>query len=171
MGRFVCLKKDDPRSVTDVLGEAKGQAINPIWELSKKLIGISNHSFNLLWFSLLQSFIGIERDTRAYHKFIRMADSLRNEIKEVLGTDGVFIFPTMPEIAPKLQTTAFKGVDVAYCGLMNVLGLPSTHVPLGLTKDGLPFGLQIISTPNNDRYCIALAVELEKQFGGFVPPF
>lgn len=166
-----CLKKDDPRSVTDVLGEAKGQAINPFWELSKKLVRKSNHSFNLLWFSLVQLVVGIERDTPAYHKFIRMADRLRSEIKERLVDDGVFIFPTMPEVAPKLKTTAFKGVDVAYCGLMNVLGLPSTHVPLGLTKDGLPFGVQVISAPNNDRYCIAIAVELERQFGGYVPPF
>ena len=166
-----CLKKDDPRSVTDVLGEARGSAINPFVEMMKKLVGRSNHSFNLLWFSLVQLLVGIDRDTRAYHRFIKMAESLRNEIKQVLGDDGVLIFPTMPETAPKLRTTPFKGVDVAFCGLINVLGLPSTHVPLGLSKDGLPFGLQVISVPNNDRYCLALAVELERQFGGFVPPF
>lgn len=166
-----CLKKDDPRSVTDVLSEARGRGISPVLEMVKKVVGRSNHSFNLLWFSILQSLVGVERDTRAYHRFIRLAVSLRDEIKQVLGDDGVFIFPTMPETAPKLRTTAFKGVDVAFCGLMNVLGLPATHVPLGLTKDALPFGLQVVSLPNNDRYCLALALQLERQFGGFVPPF
>lgn len=30
---------------------------------------------------------------------------------------------------------------------------------------------QVISAPNNDKYCLAVAEELEKKFGGWVPPY
>jgi fatty acid amide hydrolase 2 len=54
--------------------------------------------------------------------------------------------------------------------IFNVLGLPVTQVPLGLSKSGLPIGLQIVSGPFNDHLSIGVAEELEKTFGGWVPP-
>jgi Asp-tRNA(Asn)/Glu-tRNA(Gln) amidotransferase A subunit family amidase len=30
-----------------------------------------------------------------------------------------------------------------YAMVINVLGLPSTHVPLGLNKEGMPIGIQV----------------------------
>ncbi len=45
-----------------------------------------------------------------------------------------------------------------------------TAVPLGLSKSGLPIGLQIVASPLNDRLSIAAAEELEKAFGGWVSP-
>jgi fatty acid amide hydrolase 2 len=42
---------------------------------------------------------------------------------------------------------------------------------LGLNDDGLPIGVQIISKKNNDMLNIAIALELEKKFGGWVSPF
>ena len=51
--------------------------------------------------------------------------------------------------------------------------LPSTikQVPMGLNSEGLPLGIQVIATKNRDRHCIAVAEELEKAYGGWVPPF
>nr|CAH7720420.1 unnamed protein product [Callosobruchus chinensis] len=43
-------------------------------------------------------------------------------------------------------------------------------VPMGL-RYGLPVGIQVVAAPNQDRLCIAVAKELEKAFGGFVPPY
>jgi len=43
-------------------------------------------------------------------------------------------------------------------------------VPLGLSKSGLPVGLQVIASPLNDHLSIAVAEELEKGFGGWVSP-
>jgi fatty acid amide hydrolase 2 len=36
-----------------------------------------------------------------------------------------------------------KTGGVMYTMVFNVLGLPSTHVPLGLNKDGIPIGIQV----------------------------
>lgn len=55
-------------------------------------------------------------------------------------------------------------------GIINVLKFPATNIPMGLDSSGLPIGLQVVSKENNDRLCLAVANELEKAFGGWVPP-
>jgi len=42
---------------------------------------------------------------------------------------------------------------------------------MGLSKNELPIGFQVIAAPYNDRYTIAMANELSKVFGGCKPPF
>lgn len=41
---------------------------------------------------------------------------------------------------------------------------------MGLDRHGLPIGVQVIANEDNDRLCLAVARELEKAFGGWVPP-
>jgi fatty acid amide hydrolase 2 len=45
--------------------------------------------------------------------------------------------------------------------------VPVTQVPMGLNSQGLPTGVQVVATRNRDRHCIAVAEELEKEFGGW----
>lgn len=54
--------------------------------------------------------------------------------------------------------------------VFNLLSVPVTQCPLGLSSQGLPLGVQIVTTPYNDQYTIALANELEKAFGGWESP-
>lgn len=60
------------------------------------------------------------------------------------------------------------GVD--YTLLFNILGLPATHVPMGLNGQGLPIGFSVIAAPYQDRLCLRVAVELERAFGGWQLP-
>jgi len=55
--------------------------------------------------------------------------------------------------------------------IFNLLGLPATSVPMGLTDAGLPTGVQVVASPGRDHACIAVACELERVFGGWVPPW
>jgi fatty acid amide hydrolase 2 len=48
--------------------------------------------------------------------------------------------------------------------------VPVTEVPLGLNPDGLPLGVQVVGGPGRDHVSIAVARELERVFGGWVPP-
>jgi amidase len=48
--------------------------------------------------------------------------------------------------------------------------LPSTAAPLGFTKSGLPYGMQIIGAPYADHTTIAVAGLLEKSWLGFKRP-
>jgi fatty acid amide hydrolase 2 len=45
-----------------------------------------------------------------------------------------------------------------------------TEVPLGLSDGGLPVGVQVAAAPGADHVTIAVAQELERVFGGWVPP-
>ena len=45
-----------------------------------------------------------------------------------------------------------------------------TNVPMGLDRYGMPFGVQVIAAPNNDNLTIQVAEQLERQFGGWIPP-
>lgn len=54
--------------------------------------------------------------------------------------------------------------------IFNVLGLPVTQCPLGLSSEGLPLGIQLVAAPYNDHLTLAVARYLEKAFGGWVLP-
>jgi Asp-tRNA(Asn)/Glu-tRNA(Gln) amidotransferase A subunit family amidase len=44
------------------------------------------------------------------------------------------------------------------------------QVPLGLTKEGLPTGIQVVGAPYQDHLTLAVAAELERGLGGWVSP-
>uniref|UniRef100_A0A6P7FYQ1 Fatty-acid amide hydrolase 2-like n=1 Tax=Diabrotica virgifera virgifera TaxID=50390 RepID=A0A6P7FYQ1_DIAVI len=97
-------------------------------------------------------------------------NSLRRELLDLLGDDGVFLYPTHPTAAPYHNEPLVKPFNFSYTAVVNVLGLPATHCPMGLDKQGLPIGVQVVAADGNDRLCLAVAREIEKAFGGWVPP-
>jgi amidase len=48
--------------------------------------------------------------------------------------------------------------------------LPAIAVPIGMAKDGLPIGVQVIGPYLEDRTVIQFARLLAREFGGFKPP-
>jgi amidase len=58
----------------------------------------------------------------------------------------------------------------AWSSIATLTGLPSTAMPIGLSGEGLPIGMQIIGPRLEDRTTIAFAHAVEREFGGFVPP-
>lgn len=57
-----------------------------------------------------------------------------------------------------------------WAGIIGVAGLPSTVFPTGLSKSGLPIGLQAVSAEFNDRTTIEFAALVEEAMGGFTAP-
>jgi amidase len=49
-------------------------------------------------------------------------------------------------------------------------GLPARVVPVGLTNEGLPVGMQIIGPYLEDATPIDVAAKIEETLGGFRPP-
>jgi len=49
-------------------------------------------------------------------------------------------------------------------------GLPATTAPVGLTRDGLPVGIQIVGPYLEDATPIDIAGRLADVVGGFQPP-
>jgi amidase len=54
--------------------------------------------------------------------------------------------------------------------LPNVLGLPAVTIPITLTEDGLPVGVQLIGRPYEDELLLDLAVKLEEARGPWTGP-
>ena len=57
-----------------------------------------------------------------------------------------------------------------WAGLTGVVYLPSTVIPMGLDRRGLPMGVQIVAPYLEDRTALALARYIEEMSGGFVAP-
>ena len=60
--------------------------------------------------------------------------------------------------------------QLAWPGVATLPGLPATAIPLGLSANGLPVGVQIVGPFLEDRTPLKLAELIEHEFGGFVPP-
>lgn len=150
------------------LSNRNGQ-INVWWELMKWFFFMSNHTLIALFTAAFEKFnikVGSEKHT----KLIQGGRELYQEFRDMLGEDGIFLYPTHPTAAPLHHEPLIKPFNFTYTAIINVLGLPATACPLGLNKQGLPIGIQIIGGLYQDRLTLAVAEELERGFGGWVPP-
>jgi amidase len=68
------------------------------------------------------------------------------------------------------------GRKIAYDAMLNWIalatacGLPATAIPVGLSQQGLPVGVQIIGPRGGDSKTLAVAQAIEEQLGGFRAP-
>lgn len=60
--------------------------------------------------------------------------------------------------------------QLAWPGIATLPGLPATAIPVAMSGDGLPIGVQIVGPWLEDRTPLKLAELIEREFGGFVPP-
>lgn len=97
------------------------------------------------------------------------ARALADEISEAVG-DGVMLHPPLPRPAPVHNATLARPWLFGGAALFNLLGMTVTEVPLGFDRRGLPVGVQVAARAGNDHVTIAVAMELEQQFGGWTPP-
>lgn len=143
--------------------------INVWWELLKLLFGQSNHTFIALLTCITERY-GVQYGTEKHSKLLETKRQLYQEFKDMLGNDGVFLYPTHPTAAPYHTEPIVRAFNFSYTAIFNTLGLPATAIPLGLGLQGLPLGIQAIGGMNQDRLTLAVACELERAFGGWVPP-
>ena len=155
---------DGGLSLDKLLGN--GKKLNLYLEILRSLVGASEHYLPSLIVAAQDNFYS----NRVKQKYVDMGRELKQEIFDALGENGVLLFPTYSRPAPKHLQPLFLINHWTYSAIFNVLQLPVTQVPLGLNADGLPLGVQIVSKPGNDHITIAVALELEKAFGGWVPP-
>ena len=94
---------------------------------------------------------------------------LSEQVAEAIG-DGVLLHPPFSRVAPRHGRTVGRPWMIAPTALFNLLGLPVTEVPLGLDDAGLPLGVQVAAGLDRDHVAIAVAIELERALGGWVPP-
>lgn len=165
---LACMKVKDGPSFGQQLVNLEGN-INVYFELFKWMFNMSNHTLIGLLTCLVEKG-GVQPDSEKFQQLVQERDQLILELSDMLGTNGVLLYPTHPTPAPYHSEPLFKPFNFSYTGVINLLGFPATHIPLGLSREGLPIGIQVIGNVNQDRLCLAVARELEKAFGGWIPP-
>ncbi len=94
---------------------------------------------------------------------------LAREVQDMVGA-GVLLHPPFARVAPRHGRTIGRPWVILHAAVFNLMGLPVTEIPLGLNGDGLPLGVQAVAGRDRDHVSIAVALELERVFGGWVPP-
>ena len=128
------------------------------------------------------------RGTVLSHRDWLMADGARTRLRaqwrELFRTFDAVICPVMPTPAyphdhsedQESRRINIDGNDcvypdqLAWPGIATLPGLPATAIPIGLSPEGLPVGVQIVGPWLEDRTPLKLAELIEREFGGFVPP-
>ncbi len=82
----------------------------------------------------------------------------------------MLLFPSARSTPPRQGRELSALANFIHSGLFNVLEMPVTQVPLGIGSRGLPLGVQVAASHGNDHLSIAVALELERLFGGWTPP-
>lgn len=138
-------------------------------EMWKWLSGKSDHTFPIILNACAQDYLApVVKKPMEF--FMNCGRKLRQELLKFLEPGpAVFLYPTFPHVAPHHGQILANPFNTNYSVVFNAVALPVTQCPLGLSS-GLPFGMQIITAPNNDRLSIALAEHLEQKLGGWVEP-
>lgn len=119
----------------------------------------------IMWFGQREQY------RAAYRAFFREWDIL---------LAPAFPTPAYPHIAldvpPPARSHTVNGSAIpyedglVYPSLCTLCGQPATAFPVGLTRGGLPIGLQAIGPYLEDRTPLGFAALAEHEFGGFRPP-
>jgi fatty acid amide hydrolase 2 len=108
-------------------------------------------------------------DSALNTRLLDVGRRLADELVDAIG-DGVLLHPAHPRVAPRHGRTVGRLWLITPAAVFNLAGVPVTQVPLGLSAGGLPLGVQVAAGIDNDHVSIAVALALERAFGGWVPP-
>ncbi|MBI4950512.1 MAG: amidase [Myxococcales bacterium] len=137
-------------------------------ELGRYVLGRSAHTLPALALAVLEKL-------PTYHgargqAYVAMGRTLQSELEALIGARGVLLYPPFATLAPRHRVPLVQPFAFVYTAILNVLEMPSTAVPLGLGKKGLPLGVQVAARRGADHLTIGVALELERAFGGWVKP-
>jgi fatty acid amide hydrolase 2 len=145
-----------------------GKQVNAGYELLRWTLGRSPHTLPAIVLAILEK---IAKSAPARRdRFVALGGALRQELVDLIGPKGVMLYPSYVSPAPPHNKPLWPPFNWVYTAIMNVMELPATQVPLGLNDKGLPLGVQVAGIHGNDHLTIAVALELEKAFGGWIPP-
>ncbi len=153
-------------SFSSMLGNGAEIAAAP--ELARWALGRSPHTLPGLVLALVEK---LPRYLPAQNaRALALGAALKRELRERIGPLGVMLYPSHVRPAPYHYQAMFPPWNWGYTAILNVMELPVTQVPLGLNAGGVPLGVQVAGVPGNDHLTIAVALELERAFGGWRPP-
>jgi fatty acid amide hydrolase 2 len=153
-------------SFAALLGE--GEPIRTGREFRRWVAGRSPHTLPALFLAATETLPKLTPGrTRA---FVREGLALRRQVEDLLGDDGVLLYPPYPVAAPRHGVPIALTFHWTMTAIFNVLEIPVTQVPLGTDRRGLPLGVQVGAAHGKDHLGIAVAQVLEAAGGGWIEP-
>ncbi len=160
------VSSSDEVAVKELLGDGEAIDLGAQWRAF--LRGRSDHPLYAL---VMSTFDGVvEPDADSLRAIAAERDQMRDRIEDRLGGDGVLICPPYPRPAPHHHRPLLLPTAFAYCGLYNVLEFPSTAVPTGFSRHGLPVGVQVVGRRFGDALTLRVAADVERVCGGWQLP-
>ncbi|CAM5707503.1 putative amidase [Streptomyces afghaniensis 772] [Streptomyces afghaniensis] len=106
-----------------------------------------------------------DEDLAPYHQLRR---KIQQRMEELLKDDAVLIIPTAPGIAPLLNLPVYELEErrkqtFQLCCIAGLTGFPQVNIPL-TTSNGVPVGLSLIASRNQDRKLLRLVAEWGKKW-------
>ena len=102
-----------------------------------------------------------------YNKALATRDDMRNSFLNVFKDYDLIIGPTSTSkaypIGKDLDNPIRAAMDDILTIPVNMAGLPGMNIPIGLTNDKLPIGMQIIGAPFGEALMYKLASFIEKE--------
>lgn len=88
-------------------------------------------------------------------------------LAELLGSDGVMVLPTMPDVAPLRSADEstledYRNKSIMLLSLAGLSGFPQLSMPLA-RRNGAPLGLSLLGPAGSDRSLIAMAERIAGQ--------
>ena len=146
-----------------VLGEASAAFSGPLREERPKY-GTDIQGYLALGDSLL---------AQDYLSAVRFREELWTQMREVFEKVDFLISPGTPHAASLIEQGEFLWPDGSTESLLdacwrftfpsNLVGIPSTCQPCGLTPEGLPVGFQLIGRPDSEWPMLNVAAALERE--------
>lgn len=94
-----------------------------------------------------------------YSLSLRHQELFRQQVKEMLGDDGVAVTPATHSTAPAgLDSTGDPGFQAPW----TYAGLPTVTIPCGLSPERLPCGLQLVASENRENLLLDVAQWCER---------
>jgi fatty acid amide hydrolase 2 len=146
---------------------APGESLHLGRELARLPFGRSPHTTPVLLLALVLRLARLAPGR--FRRHAERARALAADLEQLLGDDAVLLVPPARRVAPPLEADVRAATNFVYTGLFNALGLPATQVPLGLGRERLPLGVQVVAARGRDHLTIAVARALEAARGGWVP--
>ncbi|RBP30025.1 amidase [Marinobacter pelagius] len=172
----------------NLLGSLIGTSLKPAQRRQMKWIALLERWLHLL--GPITPYIGeyargVNQRIYEWMQWSEVREKMRAEIETLFEDFDVLLTPITPTAAihhDHSQPVFKRRISVAgkpraymdqFCwiALATLLGLPATSVPIGRTKEGLPYNVQVIGAPGMDLTTIRFGELLEEhRLAGFTPP-
>ncbi len=151
-----------------ILGEGEPAPVGR--ELLRWALGRSVHTLPALVLAAVEDFGPLVPSGARLREVVERGHALKAKLSAKLGDRGVLLYPSHPRPAPRHHAPLLRPFAWTYTAIFNVMELPVTQIPMGLSRAGLPLGVQVAANHDRDHLSIAVALELERSLGGWVPP-